>query len=814
MNRHRTDQRRANLDKIARYIIRPLSQSSDRHVGMDFLKHYGIKYYDMGFKTVIEQYLREIGSPSLKDRQDFGNEFSHESGDSPLWEATFTWDRLYTYISEYENAQGNCVIMTARTTWLDVRLINRLGEKSANWQLKALLRQHLPNPSRYDRVPDPQKPHAMCYLADEAQLVDDKLLHLPSNIARNMAHELKAGGGASEVTRSLSNVDPIISGQLVKLFQSLADREDKTWSKERLTSFIRDVQQDNSSPAVQELLARDHLDLDGFMAWMTSSHAAATTPPKPQDLSYPLASYFISSSHNTYLTGNQLSSDSSTRPYTETLLRGGRCIEIDVWDGDESDPEGTSSPSSSDEERGVKKVVKKTKKRSTFGKLKEKLAKTSLRDKDESFDPASGQQPAPDADPESTEPEAAVVEPRVLHGYTLTKEISFRAVCEAIRESAFVVSDLPVIVSLEVHCKQDQQLAMVRIMKEVWGDLLVPEPENEPDALPSPDELRRKLIVKVKYVPPGADATQEESEEEDRAPAPGAQAGDAPPKKPAKIIQELSRMGFHARGVSFKSLTQPEAGMPTHIFSLSEKKVIDVHEKQASDLFNHNRHFLMRTYPWGLRIGSSNLDPSVFWRKGIQIVALNWQRWDEGMMLNEGMFAGTGGYVLKPQGYRPNRNDEETENTIIRKSLHLTITVLAAQNIPLPPGDTSTRGFEPYVKVELHVEGPDEFHGGPVPNEGHEREGEYKARTKTHRGNMVDFAGERLEFPPVPHVVDELSWVRFTVRDDEIGRDDLAAWACMRLDRLGNGYRFVHLMDCEGRITDGAIFIKVDKKLV
>lgn len=484
---------------------------------------------------------------------------------------------------------------------------------------------------------------------------------------KNMAHELKAGGGASEVTRSLSNVDPIISGQLVKLFQSLADRQDKTWSKERLASFITDVQQDVSSPAVQELLARDHLDLDGFMAWMTSSHAAATTPPRPQDLSYPLASYFISSSHNTYLTGNQLSSDSSTRPYTETLLRGGRCIEIDVWDGDESDPEGTSSPSSSDEERGVKKVkvVRKTKKKSTFGKLKEKLAKTSLHDKDESSDPnpdpASGQQPspapapatAPGADPESTEPEVAIVEPRVLHGYTLTKEISFRAVCEAIRESAFVVSDLPVIVSLEVHCKPDQQLAMVRIMKEVWGDLLVPEPESEPDVLPSPDELRRKLIVKVKYAPPGADATQEESEEEDRAPAPGAQAGDAPPKKPAKIIQELSRMGFHARGVSFKSLTQPEAGMPTHIFSLSEKKVIDVHEKQASDLFNHNRHFLMRTYPWGLRIGSSNLDPSVFWRKGIQIVALNWQRWDEGMMLNEGMFAGTGGYVLKPQGAYP-----------------------------------------------------------------------------------------------------------------------------------------------------------------
>ena len=90
--------------------------------------------------------------------------------------------------------------------------------------------------------------------------------------------------------------------------------------------------------------------------------------------------------------------------------------------------------------------------------------------------------------------------------------------------------------------------------------------------------------------------------------------------------------------------------MPTHIFSLSENGVMEVHQKSAKELFNHNKHFLMRAYPSGLRIGSSNLDPAVFWRKGIQIVALNWQNWDEGMMLNEGMFAGTGGYVLKPEG--------------------------------------------------------------------------------------------------------------------------------------------------------------------
>jgi hypothetical protein len=56
--------------------------------------------------------------------------------------------------------------------------------------------------------------------------------------------------------------------------------------------------------------------------------------------------------------------------------------------------------------------------------------------------------------------------------------------------------------------------------------------------------------------------------------------------------------------------------------------------------------------------------------------------------------------------------------------------------------------------------------------------------------------------------------VRFTVRDDEIGRDDLAAWACVRLDRLGEGYRFVHLLDSEGRLTEGVVLVKVEKKLV
>ncbi|KAI1324707.1 PLC-like phosphodiesterase [Xylariaceae sp. FL0255] len=644
----------------------------------------------------------------------------------------------------------------------------------------------------------------------------------------------QAGGGQPALhDRSIKEVNASVLPYIEKIFNEHAG-PDKRWHKEEVIAFLHHRQADKVTESSGDIAAKDELDFSGFLQYMTSPAANALAPALEPDLSYPLSSYYISSSHNTYLTGNQLNSDSDADAYKNVLLRGCRCVEIDVWDGDDSENESDSSASETEgEESREKKAIKKASRAERLkSKLASRLEKTKLGKRFAGREGGAKNQPTAGKRTEttiSTASKAVVIEPRVLHGYTLTKEVPFRKVCEAIRDNAFVVSDLPVIVSLEVHCKSQQQECMVDIMNETWAGYLLDKPKEQAKLLPPPSDLRRKLLVKVKYAPPpGSTVTAIEDDEHPlHAPA-GARpkAGEAGKRKmrKTKIIESLSELGVYTQGVSFKSLSQAEASMPTHIFSLSEGAVAEVHEKQAQVLFEHNREYMMRTYPSGMRIASSNLDPPTFWRKGIQIVALNWQKWDEGMMLNEGMFAGTSGYVLKPDGYRGKKVIEPgpssdtnatavvpplTKPEILHKTLKLKVTAFAAQDIPLPHKDDKASGFKPYLKVELHNDLPPKRRDG-----GRAKEGEYKVRSHTQTGIHPNFGGEELKFDDVSGVNPELAFVRFLIKDNEIGRDDLAAWACIRLDRLRSGYRFVHLIDRKGVVSDGVVLVKIEKELV
>lgn len=91
--------------------------------------------------------------------------------------------------------------------------------------------------------------------------------------------------------------------------------------------------------------------------------------------------------------------------------------------------------------------------------------------------------------------------PVITHGRTFTTKISAVSALQAIAQYAFLASPFPLILSLELRCDLNQQDRLVGIMKECLGERLVTgridESTGELDRLPSPEELKGRVLVKV-----------------------------------------------------------------------------------------------------------------------------------------------------------------------------------------------------------------------------------------------------------------------------------------------------------------------------
>lgn len=178
-----------------------------------------------------------------------------------------------------------------------------------------------------------------------------------SDSTQMMAPATAASAAAerTDIERKIESFSPSVFDYLKQIYESLASsdansgkkadsksRHHSKFNRESVSHFLETVQRDHptvaaKSSSLQNLLSKKggdsstgadartaqenelaHGDFNEFLSYMSSpaSNAEASiVDPKDRDLSFPLSNYFISSSHNTYLTGNQLYSESSTDAY-------------------------------------------------------------------------------------------------------------------------------------------------------------------------------------------------------------------------------------------------------------------------------------------------------------------------------------------------------------------------------------------------------------------------------------------------------------------------------------------------------------------
>ncbi|KFU95408.1 1-phosphatidylinositol 4,5-bisphosphate phosphodiesterase eta-2, partial [Chaetura pelagica] len=587
------------------------------------------------------------------------------------------------------------------------------------------------------------------------------------------------------------------------------------------------------------------LGIDGFTNYMRSPSGDIFNPEHyevNQDMSYPLSHYFITSSHNTYLMGDQLMSQSRVDMYAWVLQSGCRCVEVDCWDGPDGEPivhHGytlTSKILFKDVIETINKyafikneypvilsienhcsVVQQKKMAQYLTEiLGDKLDLSSVGNDDSTTlpSPASlkgkilvkGKKLPANISEDAEEGEVSDEDSadeidddcKIMNGDASTtrkrvENIAKKKLDSLIKESKirdcedpnnFTVTTLPP--SGKIGLKSDSKKDDVDSGEDFSAS------KRQSRSLMGSFSKRKKKGSKLKKATSLEEGEDDSDSQGNLARSSVHYSRINRQKKTMKLSRALSDLVKYTKSVGTHDV-ETEISSSWQVSSFSETKAHQILQQKPAQYLRFNQHQLSRIYPSSYRVDSSNYNPQPFWNAGCQLVALNYQSEGRMLQLNRAKFSANGncGYVLKPncmcQGvFNPNSDDPLPGQ--LKKQLVLRI--ISGQQLPKPRDSMlGDRGeiIDPFVEVEVI--------GLPVDC--------FKEQTRVVDDNGFNPMWEETLVFTVH--MPEIALVRFLVWDhDPIGRDFIGQ-RTIAFNSMMPGYRHVYL---EG-IEEASIFVHV-----
>ncbi|XP_055327371.1 1-phosphatidylinositol 4,5-bisphosphate phosphodiesterase gamma-2-like [Paramacrobiotus metropolitanus] len=269
-----------------------------------------------------------------------------------------------------------------------------------------------------------------------------------------------------------------------------------------------------------------------------------------------------------------------------------------------------------------------------------------------------------------------------------------------------------------------------------------------------------------------------------------------------KCAREMSDITIYFHSGSKFDLNRPSEKPDFRKMTSFEQTAVKelLGKDKCKQYLRYHRIQFSRVYPDKWAVMSANYDPVRAWLAGVQMVALNYQKPDEPMQINQARFMDNGGcgYVLQPDYMRSDNYDPHDPRTLSVEPIFITFTVIGARNLPGRAGFSGRSKCIVRPRVEVHIL------GAP-----------YDCAARIVQQN----AGENGFNPLFNDAVSfdihnvEVAFVRFVVNDlDRLDNVGFLAQATFPVKTLRTGFRSIQLKNGYGEdIPMATLLVKVER---